>query len=140
MQELIKQEIDEIKASIQNIEGVLLFESKTGISTGTIDLSDSIYNYKKIKIAYGNIEDMQYLELDTNDKKLTTIHLLKGYLASSTIYQMQTADLSCSGSTLTFQNNKYENIQHNSGSFVSDANFVKVFKVFGINKKQNEVT
>lgn len=135
MQKLIKQEILEIKEKIENMKEMLLFESAQGVSSGIINLSDTVYNYERIKIAYGNIEDMQFIELDTNNGELDTIHLLKGYLATETIYQMQTADLSCSGNTMTFENNMYANIKHNANCDVSSANYVKIFKIFGINKK-----
>lgn len=139
LQNDLKKEIENnIENLIETMKEVLLFESEQGVSSGTINLNDTIYNYERIKIVYGNIEDIQFLELDTNNGKLNTIHLLKGYLATETIYQMQTADLSCTGNTMTFQNNMYENIQHNDSSIVSEAEYVKVFKVFGINKKTEQ--
>lgn len=130
---IIKEAFNKLidKLNDTKIESTVLYENSGGISSGEITLSDIISNFKRIKIAFGNADEMDFKEFDINDGELTKIHLITGYMATDTIYQIKIADLSISSNILTFMYNRYINLSSDGVLLGGTVNYIKIFKVIG---------
>lgn len=122
--------INEVKEQVNDLEPVVLYQDVTG-ETGTVTLSDSAANYKKLEIIYnesGYYSDTTIFEPDGKD-----VELLVGHCSNTSIILVAKV-MTISGTTMSIKDNtRYTKMTlTNTGINVdSVSNSLSITKVVG---------
>ncbi len=108
-----------------------LYNNTSG-TTGTITLSQTAANFAYLDISIlsrnGNISTCRVI----NPNGKTASHACVDIFTASNVMQFIFTMLTISGTSVTFKNNAYVNLNHGSGSHVGGiSNYMKVIKILG---------
>ncbi len=136
---ITEQDIDTWNNSAINNTETILYEATAGTKEDFTLTEGSVNNFKKIKI-YGedDIGIKTSVEVENNNENFRTVLQTSRYPADVTgTIQNKTADISITGTQVTFNSNGYYNIVGSGNSYVSGAigssGYIKILKIVGYN-------